>query len=186
MMCARSAARQAAFTDGVAALKSYRNAREDNLAGIILADRELILFRLNEEARLMQTRMGKKMAELGAVLYGADSLMGKWLDSVKTGESPGSYPVAQGVAFALEALEERDLFVAHQYGVINMILSAALRLTRVSHYDTQKILFELGENIESAYEEARKMEFINMNSFAPEMDIFASLHEKGKMRMFMN
>lgn len=183
---ARSVANQAAFTDGVAAMKAFRSAKENDLAGIMLADRELTLFRLNEEARLMQTRMGKKAAELGAILYGADSLMGKWLDRVKRGESPGSYPVAQGVAFALEGLDERELFVAHQYGVINMVLSAALRLTRVSHYNTQKILFELGENIDAAYEEARSMEFANMNSFVPEMDIFASLHEKGKMRMFMN
>ena len=30
------------------------------------------------------------------------------------------------------------------------------------------------------------MRFEDMNCFVPEMDIFASLHEKGAMRMFMN
>ena len=183
---ARSAANQAAFTDGVAALAAFRSARRDDLAGIIKTDRDLALFRLNFEARLMQTRMGKKMAELAARLYGENSLAGRWLETIKAGESPGYFPIAQGAAFSLASLDERDLFVAHQYGVINMVLSAALRLTRVSHYDTQKILFELGEDVDAAYEEAREMKFENMNSFAPEMDIFASLHEQGQSRMVMN
>lgn len=183
---ARSVAAQAAFTDGVAALTAYRGAGENDLARVIDADKRLILMKLNEEARLMQTRMGKKLAELGVVLYGEDSLFAPWLAAIREGASPGSYPVAQGIAFAIEGLDERDLYAAHQYGVINMVLSAALRLVRVSHYDTQKILFRLGENIDAAYEEARTMDFENMNSWAPEIDIFACLHEKGTMRMFMN
>ena len=67
-----------------------------------------------------------------------------------------------------------------------MILSAALRCLRVSHYDTQRILFELGQEVEEDYETAKNMDYEDMNSFVPEMDIFASMHEKGKMRMFMN
>lgn len=182
----RSAARQAAFTDGVAALKAHRAVLASDYDALLEADQKLMLFKLSEEARLMQSRMGKKMAELGVELYGKESLFGRWLEDIKSLKTPGTYPVAQAIAFALEGLGEKELYLAHQYGVINMILSAALRLLRVSHYDTQKILFELGEEAEAAFEEARDMDYENMNSFAPQMDIFASLHEKGKMRMFMN
>ena len=182
----KSVARQAAFTDGVIALLAYRAAIDKEMPAIIRADKEIILFRLNEEARLMLTRMGKKLAELGVRLYGEDSLFGSWLDEIKAGSSPGTYPVAQGLAFAIEGMEEKYLFLSHQYGVINMVLSAALRSIRVSHYDTQKILFEMSDDIEEAWEKASKMGFENMNSFAPQMDILAAMHEKGKMRMFMN
>lgn len=182
----QSVARQAAFSDGVAALKAYRAAIAGDYEAICEADHKLMLFKLNDEARLMQSRMGKKMAELGVELYGKDSLFGRWLEDIIAGKTPGTYPVAQAIAFAQEGLGEKELFLAHQYGVINMILSAALRCLRVSHYDTQKILFELGEDVEEAFEQARNMDYENMNSFVPEMDIFASLHEKGKMRMFMN
>lgn len=182
----RSVASQAAFSDGVTALVAFRAARENNIEQVCKADSELILFKMNDEARLMLVRMGKKLAELGARLYGEDSLFGAWLESINAGKTPGTFPVAQGIAFALEGMDERELYVSHQYGVINMVLSAALRLIRVSHYDTQKILFELGKEVESDYEKARSMKYENMNAFVPEMDIFASLHEKGVMRLFMN
>ncbi|MDE6156846.1 MAG: urease accessory protein UreF, partial [Muribaculaceae bacterium] len=92
----------------------------------------------------------------------------------------------QGLAFAASGLGEDELFASHQYGVINMVLSAALRCVRVSHYDTQLILQRLCAESEALYQEAREMSFDDMNSFVPEADIFASMHEKGNMRMFMN
>ena len=57
---------------------------------------------------------------------------------------------------------------------------------RVSHYDTQEILFRLASETPQLYEEAKEMSFEDMNCFVPEMDILASLHEKGNMRMFMS
>ena len=183
---ARSVATQAAFSDGVAALLAFRAARKGDYDAVCAADRDLLLFKMNDEARLMLCRMGKKFAELGLRRHGEGSLFGRWLADIEAGATPGTFPVAQGIAFALDGLGERELYVSHQYGVINMVLSAALRLVRVSHYDTQKILSELGGEVEAMYAKARNMGFENMNAFVPEMDILASLHEKGSMRMFMN
>lgn len=183
---ARSVAAQAAFSDGVAALLAHRAVLANDYDALVEADSALIRFKMNDEARLMLCRMGAKLAELGIRLYGEDCVFGRWLADIRAGRAPGTFPVAQGMAFALEGLGERELYVSHQYGVINMVLSAALRCVRVSHYDTQKILFDLSGDVDSAYEKARTMGPENMNSFVPEMDILASLHEKGKMRMFMN
>lgn len=183
---ARSVAAQAAFSDGVTALLAHRAVLANDYRALVEADAALIRFKMNDEARLMLCRMGRKLAELGIRLYGADCVFGRWLSDIREGGTPGTFPVAQGMAFALEGLGEKELYVSHQYGVINMVLSAALRCVRVSHYDTQKILFELSDDVEAAYEKARTMGPENMNSFVPEMDILASLHEKGRMRMFMN
>ncbi|MDE5813486.1 MAG: urease accessory protein UreF, partial [Muribaculaceae bacterium] len=182
----RSVARQGAFSDGVAALLAYRAALAGNLEEIEKIDRELMLFKMNSEARMMLQRMGKKLAELGVKLFPDCEVMAKWLDAIKDGNAPGTYPVAQGISFAAAGLSEEDLFASHQYGVINMVLSAALRCVRVSHYDTQLILQRLCAESDALFEEAKDMTFEDMNSFVPEMDIFASLHEKGNMRMFMN
>lgn len=182
----RSVALQAAYSDGVAALLAYRAARGGNYDDIVAADKEIMLFKMNDEARMMLQRMGKKLAELGVRLFDDSDLFRRWLADISAGKTPGSYPIAQGIAFALAGLSEHDLYASHQYGVINMVLSAALRCVRVSHYDTQEILFRLSKETEALYEKARVMTFEDMNSFVPEMDIFASLHEKGKMRMFMN
>ncbi len=182
----RSVARQGAFSDGVAALLAYRAAKEENLAAITEIDRGLMLFKMNDEARMMLQRMGKKLAELAVKLFPDYSPIAEWLEEIQGESTPGSYPVAQGLSFAASGLGEEELFASHQYGVINMVLSAALRCVRVSHYDTQLILQRLCAESGALYEEARQMTFEDMNSFVPEMDIFASLHEKGNMRMFMN
>ena len=182
----RSVARQGAFSDGVAALIAYRATLAGKLEEVELIDRELMLFKMNDEARMMLQRMGKKLAELGVKLFPDCEIMAEWLADIKDGKTPGTYPIAQGISFAAAGLSEEDLFASHQYGVINMVLSAALRCVRVSHYDTQLILQRLCAESDALFEEAKDMTFEDMNSFVPEMDIFASLHEKGNMRMFMN
>lgn len=182
---ARSAARQAAFSDGVAALTAYRACKAGDYAAIKDIDSKLMLFKMNDEARLMLKRMGKKLAELAARIFDA-AILKQWLADIESEATPGSYPVAQGIVFALSDLTEEDLYVSHQYGVINMILGAALRCVRVSHYDTQEILFRLASETPQLYEEAKEMTFEDMNCFVPEIDILASLHEKGNMRMFMS
>ncbi len=176
---------QAGYSDGVAALHSYRAFKEGDYDKVAEADRMLILFKMNDEARLMLKRMGKKFAELAVKLFDSE-IITRWLEDIKADRTPGTFPIAQGIAYAAAGVSETDLFCAHQYGVVNMVLSAALRCVKVSHYDTQRILFELSERVEGLYKEASQMELKDMNAFFPELDILASLHEKGSMRMFMN
>lgn len=183
---ARSQAWQAAFTDGIAALHAFRAVYQNDLESVLKADRELLLCKMNDEARLMLSRMGKKLAELAVKLYPDDDLLKEWLDRISSGQTPGMYPVAQGVVFAKAGLTEYDLFSSHQYGVVNMVLSAALRCVRVSHYDTQEILFDLSGETPRLYEYIKEMRLDEMNAFFPELDILASLHEKGNQRMFMS
>ncbi len=180
-----SQALQAAYSDVVAAIQAHRAFLRNDYDSVAAIDKMLILFKMNDEARLMLKRMGKKFAELAAKLFTND-IISRWLEDIKAENVPGTFPVAQGIAYAAAGVDEKSLFCAHQYGVINMVLSAALRCVRVSHYETQKILFDLSENVEKLYDEASQMELKDMNAFFPELDIIASLHEKGNMRMFMN
>lgn len=181
----RDIARQAAFTDGVAALHALRSYRTGDYDGILEADRQAILCKMNAEARLMTQRMGKKLAELSDHIF-PDPTVARWLGDVKGGLTPGVYPVAQGIVFAACGITERELFCSHQYGVANMVLSAALRCVRVSHYDTQSILFRMSDEMDELYDTAAGMDFADMYTFVPQVDILASLHEKGTQRMFMN
>lgn len=178
--------KQAAHTDGVAALATYRAVASNDYDAVVETDRALMQMKLNDEARLMSTRMGKKLAEMAVRLFPDSEMLRHWLVDVKTAFTPGCYAVAQGIIFALEGLDDMMLFAAHQYGVMNMVLSAALRCLRVSHYDTQQIMFELGEEVPTMYERVCCMTLEDMNMFAPEMDVLASLHERGWMRMFMS
>lgn len=182
---AQSISLQAAFSDGIIAIHAYRAALEYNYDEIIEADHRLIEFKMNNETRVMQKRMGKKMVEMSIKIFD-NLLLKKWLEDINNGTSPGTFPVAQGLIFAIGGMSEKELFCSHQYGVINMILGAAVRTMRVSHYDTQQILFRLSEQTQAYYDDVKDLSYEDMNSFVPQIDIISSLHEKGTMRMFMN
>ena len=182
---AKSQAVQAAFTDGIAALAAHRAFLSGDYDKIVEADKTLILCKMNDEARQMLKRMGKKLGELAVRLFDSE-IAKKWLEDIKNDQTPGTYPVAQGIAFAAAGISEEDLFSSHQYGVVNMVLSAALRCVRVSHYDTQEILYSMSSEVKDLYDRVKVMGVNEMNAFFPELDILASLHEKGNLRMFMN
>ncbi|MCH5233412.1 MAG: urease accessory protein UreF [Muribaculaceae bacterium] len=181
----RSQSHQAAYSDGVAALLAHRAASAGEYSQVLKIDHYLYGFKMNDESRQMSTRMGKKLAELAVRLYD-NKFLKDLLEDINNNTTPAMYPVMQGVLFALAGIDEKELFCSHQYGVINMVLGAALRCVRVSHYDTQLILERLSEETESLYNEASEMQLKDMNAFYPQLDILASLHEKGNMRMFMN
>lgn len=181
----RDQTRQAAFTDGVAALHAHRSRRTGDYDRLLDADRHAFESRLNDEGRLMSCRMGRKLAELAGSLFD-DPFAARWLDDATAGRTPGTYPAAQGLLFAACGISERALFCSHRYGAASMVLNAALRCVRVSHYDTQRILFRLAGETGALYDEARDTELDGMHAFAPQLDILASLHEKGTRRMFMN
>ena len=181
----RTVLRQTVYSDAIAALIAFRAAAGEDYDAICEADRQVMLCKMNAEARQMLERMGKKMAEIGTQLS-AYPLMNRWLQDIREQKTPGTYPIAQAIYFQQNGLTEQDLFIAIEYGTINMILNAALRCVKVSHYETQAMLYRLGGEAKGDYEVVKQLTFDDMQTFAPEMDIIASLHEKGKMRMFMN
>jgi urease accessory protein len=112
--------------------------------------------------------------------------VGDWLEAIKRGETPGTYPVAQALVFSALGLAEQDTFAVHQYGVASMMLGAALRLMKVSYLDTQAVLFEINQSAAAAYEKVALADLDDMSTFAPVMDILAAVHVKSRIRMFMN
>ena len=133
----------------------------------------------------MLTRMGKKMTEICIHLCPHPLLL-SWQHHIQQQEEAGCYPIVQAIWFQLHGVTEQELVAAIEYGCINLILNAALRCMKISHYDTQAILYRLCMESDAHYEEIRELDLDEMQNFSPEMEIIASLHEKGKMRMFMN
>ncbi|MDI9902809.1 urease accessory protein UreF [Rhodococcus sp. IEGM 1409] len=180
-----SAAHQGSTCDGIAVLAAHRGAIAGDFSAILAADHAVIERKLNEEARTMSTRMGKKLAELGGRLAG-ETLFNKWLAAIASGETPGTYPVGLGIAFAEMGSPEEDAFTVNQYGVAMTLLGAALRIVRVDHLATQEILFEVNQTAGREYAAVRYFGLDDMSNFAPMIDILAAVHVKAHVRMFMN
>lgn len=181
----RTAVEQAALGDGIALIHAHRAAAAGDLAELERIDQRVYGRKLSAETRAMTVRVGKKFAEMGAGITAAPFLKA-WLDRIQQGATPGCYPVGLAVNFAVQALPDRDAFVVHQYGVAAMILSSALRLMRVSHVETQRMLYELNRDADAAYELASRSSLTDMAGFAPLVDILAAVHVKAHVRLFMN
>jgi len=185
-----TATRQAATADGVALLHAHRAAAAGDLDAVMAADHAVFQRKLNEEARTMTTRMGRKLAELGDRVVGGSAerqrLLPDWLAAMRDGSTPGTFPVGLGVLFGVLGSPETDAFAVHQYGVAFTIVSAALRLMRIDHLDTQAILFQVDATAAHAYAAVRDAALSDMAGFAPMTDILAAVHARAHVRLFMS
>jgi urease accessory protein len=181
----RTALDQAAMGDGIAVLHAHRAAAAGDLDELCGIDERVYARKLSSETRTMTVRMGRKHAELAVEVTGAP-IVADWHARILAGATPGCYAVALAASFAAQGLTARDAFVVHQYGVASMILGASLRLMRVSHVDTQRMLYELGPHTDAAYESAAVARLEDMAGFAPLAEILAAVHVKAHVRLFMN
>ena len=182
---ARTAVEQASRGDGIGLICAHRAARAADIDEIIRIDALIYARKLSGETRTMSVRMGRKFTEMGAHVTDAPELR-DWRERVIAATTPGCYPVALAVNFAAQGLSARDAFVVHQYGVASTILGAALRLMRVSHIDTQQMLYALNADVDAAYATAAAAELADMAGFAPLAEILAAVHVKAHVRLFMN
>lgn len=176
---------QTARVDGVALLHAHRAALTDDDPGLITADQELLCRRVGEEQQLMLTRMGKKFAEL-ALRITPSPMLARWLADIRSEATPGCLPVGQAIALAGLGADESEAFVVHQYGIASMILSAALRLMRIDHFETQRILFTAQGRVQDDYLAVRDLALDEMAAFAPVFDVLVAHHTTVHVRLFMN
>jgi urease accessory protein len=181
----RTAVEQAARGDGIALIHAHRAAAADDLDTLIHIDEQVAARKLSEEMRMMSVRMGKKFTEISAQMIGTP-LICRWRECIEASVTPGCYPVALAINFAAQGLPPIGAFTVHQYGVAAAILGAALRLMKVSHVDTQKIVYELNGSAEAAYELAAAAPLSNMAGYAPLAEILTAVHAKAHVRLFMN
>ena len=182
---ARTAVEQANRGDGIGLVCAHRAAVESDEDELVRIDQRIYARKLSGETRTMSVRMGKKFTEMGARVVGSPLLLA-WRERVDAGATPGCYPVALAVNFAAQGLMARDAFVVHQYGVGATILGAALRLMRISHVDTQQMLYALNADVEEAFQRATAGSLADMAGFAPLAEIMAAVHVKAHVRLFMN
>lgn len=175
----------AAHSDCIAIVAAHRATLAQDSDTLAKIDWAVNNRKLNEEARIMTTRMGKKLAEISVHIF-EDPLVSGWLAKIKANEVPGTQPVIQAMVMAVQGITERDVVVMHQYGIAMTILSAAMRLMRITHYETQHILFELNEEIKVFCDIAACGDIEQMSSYVPVIDVLAAVHTKSFVRLFMN
>ena len=181
----RTAVEQAARGDGIAVLVAHRAATAGDLDELARIDAFVYARKLSFENRAMTVRMGRKFAELGVEVTAAP-LLQAWRERIVAGSTPGCYPVALAINFAAQGLTAHAAFVVHQYGIATMILGAALRLMKIGHVDTQRMLYRLNAEIAGSFDVASRSGLADMAGYAPLTEILAAVHVKAHVRLFMN
>lgn len=176
---------QAAHCDSIALAHAHRALKQGRYQDILAIDREVINRKLNDESRVMTIRMGKKMAEMASHIFEAPELAW-WLEKIKTGETAGTLPLSQALVLKLQGISVEEAIVIHQYGVAMTILSAAQRLMRITHLDSQRILFQVNSAMPQYFQIAANASISDMVSFTPLIDILAAIHVDAHVRLFMN
>src|SRR5664279_4394923 len=161
---ARTAVEQANRGDGIGLVCAHRCALAGDIEEVVRIDKLIYARKLSGETRTMSVRTGRKFTEMGAHVTDSPELR-DWRARVLAGTTPGCYPVALAVNFAAQGLTARDAFVVHQYGVASTILGAALRLMRISHMDTQPMLYALNADVDAAYATAAAASLDDMAGF---------------------
>lgn len=176
---------QTAKSDAVAQTQTMRAFRNNRLSDIISIDNDLSSRKLSPESRLMTQRMGKKITELSASIYN-DQIFNWWLEQIHQYNVVGTYPVSHALLMSYLKLDEEVVLAMHFYGVTMTILSAAQRLMRITHLDSQKILAEVTLLFPYYADLTNNTRPDRMTSFCPVIDILAAVHVDAHVRLFMN
>lgn len=172
-------------SDCIVALAAHRASRSGNYALLRYINEVAELTLLSDERRLMSQRMGRKLLQLATEITQHRTILA-WANATNRDNITPSLAATQGVIFAAAGLGERQMTSSLLYSAASMILGAALRLMRISHIETQRILYAIGSESGELFDRIVDSDIDDVCSFAPQTELCTSLHERGTNRMFMS
>lgn len=168
-----------ASCDRPALLAAHRaGAALDRVAAV---DGEVEALSLPRELREVSRRTGRALLRVHRRL--GTALAASYLDRIKDGHGWGHLPVAQGLLWRSVGLDERASEAVSAHLAATALVSAAVRLGRVSHVAAQEVLHAAGAIAAALIREPPPEA---LSSFSPAADIAIMRHEVQPVRIFAN
>lgn len=159
------------------------HAAAKDLDVVAVLDRDLDSMTLPREMREGSARAG------GALLTSHDRLgtagAGDYRRRVRNGQAAGHLPIVQGLLFAGIALDAHTAAAVSAYSLSVNVVSAALRLSVISHVDAQRILTALRPPLADLLREPPP-DIAEASVYAPATDVAVMRHEVQTARLFAN
>lgn len=175
-----------AHTDVVAAMVARESSLTNDLQRLVATDRRLLCSKSSHEARNQSVRMGQRLRQLLGQLFPLCPELIALGNIIDKRLSAGCYATTLGVAALPLSLSAGELCCLMLYSSASQLLSASLRLMRIDHLTTQRILLSLGDQILLLWSQIEGAGEQHINLFAPMVELSTSLHERGQARLFMN
>lgn len=174
-----------ASLDGVYINYAYQAAKERNIQSLLDIGKSYQTKIIGKEQQLMTSRVGQKFATLFLNINDSE-LLDEYLHIYKDNKESLSHAIIHSIICSELSLSQEETFSLYHYGIASMILSAAVRLMRIDHYQTQRILFEVNKEVDEFYSESKRLTLDETHSFSPMFDCLVAHHVNAHLRMFMN
>jgi urease accessory protein len=154
-----------------------------DLDAVAALDRVLEAMTLPRELREGATRAGGALLGIHERLgtAGASEYRGR----VRAGQAPGHLPVVQGLLLAGVGLDERIASTVSAHALAVSVVSAALRLSVITHVDAQRILTAVRRLLAELLAEP-VLDVAQAAVYTPVTDVAAMRHESQTARLFAN
>jgi urease accessory protein len=168
--------------DGVAVAHAHRATLRSSLAALLELDGLLTARKLTAASRLYSTACGRSLATLVPLLTDgrtALALAGR----ARSGETDGNLAVVEGALAGAMGLSEEDAVLVELRSAATALLSAAVRLGRLSAFRAQAIIRGLEPALVAAAREALVSE--ELRATLPELELHALAHSRAATRLFV-
>jgi urease accessory protein len=170
--------------EGVAVAAAYRIAEMDDLLGLFDLDRLVSARKITPAARLASTSCGHRLASLAPVFTVREPATA-FCAAVGAGTTDGHLATVHGALAQACGLKLREAVLIELRGAAWTLLSALVRLDRLSSIRAQAALRELTSVIETAAADAERAPVESMRSVALELETYAIVHQRAEVRHFM-
>ena len=138
---------------------------------------------LAAEQRDGSRRMGAALLAIHTKLETPDAHA--YLSRLREGLAAGHLPVVQGLVWQRLGFDARLIQRMAAHALCTGLLSAAVRLAIIGHFDAQRVLADLHPVVEDLLRQS-VAEPDGIHSFVPQTDIASMNHETDETRLFAN
>jgi urease accessory protein len=153
-------------------------------AETVAIDHRLSAVKLGREEREASVRVGKRIAVEVLRLVPDDAALRALIEAIDSTRTPGNASVVQGVAASALGIHSHTAALGACHSFATSLISAAMRLTRMGHGDTQAVLRQVQPAMVEAVAIASEIPWRSMRTSAFQLDVAAARHEHAEARMF--
>jgi urease accessory protein len=168
--------------DGAAVAHAHRAATRGELNGLLELDARLTGRKLTPASRLYSTACGRSLAALVPLLTDTQPAV-SFAERVRSDAADGNLAVVEGTLAAALGLSEEEAVLVELRSAAAGLLSAAVRLDRISAFRAQAVVRRLEPTLVAAAREA--LESGELRATLPELELYALAHRRAATRLFV-
>jgi urease accessory protein len=172
-------------TSDLVAVRAAHGLVGEALERLIALDHELDATRATRETREATRATGERFL-IAAVALLDDPRLRALHDAVAAGATPGTLPVAWGVATRAAGVAVEAAVEAAASAALAALAAAGQRLVPLGGVATQRALWRAGEAIDAAIARSAAIDPAELCSFVPELDVRSAQHERQRVRLFIS